>query len=204
MAENEILDLGGSRWKHTRAAMAAPDSSLTAIADCIAEDLTGSLRLQLYRAFQQGQTLLTVLRAAGEDTAALRAAVESFSGQWLARMSRNAIKATPSKDPAAIAQRAADMLIDACIDKASGFSGRYDRFQTQTEREALRNAVRLRIDACRGDIAAVLEASLCGQVVRRQRRAIGGPVQAPVDAQTMVITPLVFRKPGAGHAPGHY
>ena len=203
MAENEMLDLGGSRWRRTRAAMVAPDWSLTDIADCVAEDLTRSLRLQLFSAFQQGQTLLLILRAAGEDPAALRAAVEGFRGQGLARTTRDAIKDAKSNDPAVIARCAADRLIDDCIDKASRLSGRYDRFQTQSEREALRNALRGRLDACRGDIAAVMEASLCGQPVRRQRRAVVGPVGAPADAQTVVRMPLAVCKPGAGHAPGH-
>jgi hypothetical protein len=201
MAENEILDLGGSRWKRTRVAMAAPDGSLTAIADCIAEDLTGSLRLQLFRAFQQGQTLQTVFRAAGESRAALSAVVESFCGQWLARMSRLAIQVAQSKDPSVIAQCATDMLIDACIDKASGVSGGYERFQTRTEREALSNVLRRRLDACRGEIAAVIEASLCGQGVRRQRRAKVSPTRAKVDAKGLVRRPLVVnRGSGAGNA----
>jgi hypothetical protein len=201
MAENETLDLGGSRWKRTRVAMADPVGSLTTIADCIAQDLNGSLRLQLVRAFQQGQTLLTVLRAAADSPAAMRAAVEGFCGQGLARTIRDAVKEAQSGDPTAVARCAADRLIDDCVDKASRLSGRYDRFQNPTEREALRTTLRIRLDACRGDLAAVMEASLRGQVVRRFRRAIMSPVQAPVDARAMVRTSLVIRHSGASYAP---
>lgn len=202
MAENEVLDLGGSRWRRTRAAMADPTWSLNAIAECIAGELTGSLRLQLSKAFQEGKTLLTVFQAAGRDPAALRAAVESFCGQAVARTTRDAIKFAPSKDPAVIAKHAAELLIDSCIDKASGFSGRYDRFQTYSEREGLRDAVRRKLDVCRGDIAAVIEASLCGQEVRRQRRAVVYPAR-PADAQAVLSKSLVTPRLRVAHASEH-
>jgi hypothetical protein len=186
VAENEVLDLGASRWRRTRAAMAEATWPLAVIAVCVAEDLTGSLRLQLSKAFHQGQTLLTILRAAGSDRIALRAAVECFCGQGLARTTRDAIKFAPSNEPGVIAKLASDLLIDSCIDKVSGFSGRYDRFQTQSDREELRTAVRQRLEVCRSDIAAVIEASLRGQEVCRQRRSAMDPARQTVDARALI------------------
>lgn len=197
MAENEILDLGGDRWRRTRAAIADPAMSCDVIAECIAEELRRSLQSQLYKAFQQGQSLLTILRAARSDPAALRAAVESFSGQALARTTRDAIKCAPSREPAVIAKLAADHLIESCIDKVVGYSGRYDRFTTHVERKALRNAVCQRFEVCRGNIAAEIEASLCGQEVRRQRRA----ARPKVDVGALIGKSLVTRGLGVGHAP---
>lgn len=201
MAENEILDMGGTRWKRTRLAMAAPDSSLTDVADCMAGDLTASVRLQLASALQQGQTLLLVFQAAGESRAALQAAVESFRGRWLALTIRDAIKEARSNDPRAIALCAADRLIDACIDKASVFSGRYHHFQERSEREALRDAAALRLRSCRGEIAAVVEASLRGEAVRRQRRPVVGPTPVP-SVQKLVSMSLMRNKSGGSHVPG--
>ena len=201
MAENEILDLDASRWKRSREAFADPDWSLTAVSSCIRTDLTHSVQLQLSHAFREGQTLHTVLKAAGENTAALRSAVEHFRGQNLARIVRNAIHIAGRDDPARVAQCAADFLIDACIHRSMGFSGRYARFQARSQRDALRTTLRTELDACRQNLAAVLEASLRGHAVRRPQRATRRPAQATADAQTMVNQSLVVRRGSAHHAP---
>jgi hypothetical protein len=203
MAENEILDLGGSRWKRTRAALAAPDCPLTDVAGCIVEDLKCSLQQQLIGAFQRGQTLLTILRASGDDPSALKLVVENFRGQGLARIARDAIKATPSKDINEIATCAAAMLMDASVDKALRWSARYQRFQTQSERAELGQAVHRTLDACRSEIAGLIRTSLSGQRVRRQRRTVSSQVGTPVDARMMVRTPLVITKSRVVHASRH-
>lgn len=59
MAENEILDLGGRRWKPTRAALAKPDLSISAMAQCVADNLQAVLQSSL----RKGQTLLSVFQA---------------------------------------------------------------------------------------------------------------------------------------------
>lgn len=201
MAENEILDLGGSRWTRTRAAMAAPDLSLTDVAECVSEDLCSSLRLQLGHALKQGKTLHSILRAAGEHPAALRAAVENFRGQGLARIARDAVKVAHSSDPAIVARCAASMLISACIDRALRQSGRYDRFQMPQEREALGKNLHQRFEASRSEIVAVMEASLRGEAVQRRRRTKSENDPTKVVAQSLVVRSLVARPIGAGHAP---
>ena len=201
MAENEMLDMGGSRWTRTRAAMAAPDLSLTNVAECVSEDLCSSLRLQLGHALQQGKTLHSILQAAGEHPAALRAAVENFRGQALARLARDAVKAARSSDPAIIADCAASMLISACIDRALRQSGRFDRFQTPQEREALGENLHQRFEASRSEIVAVMEASLRGEAVQRRRRTKSVNDRAKADAQSLVVRSLVARPIGVDHAP---
>ena len=112
MAENEILDLSSRRWRNTRAALATPNMLLTSVAECVADDLNRGLNLQLSKAFRAGATLLTVLHASEQHPAAMRAAVENFQDQQLARIARDAIKATPTRDPAHVAQCATQMLLD--------------------------------------------------------------------------------------------
>jgi hypothetical protein len=100
--------------------MADPTWSLGAIAECIAGELTGSLRLQLFKALQQGQTLQTILQAAEGDSAALRAAVESFCGSTRASTkSRFARVATTAFKPRASARGCALQCADALTHAAA-------------------------------------------------------------------------------------
>lgn len=199
MAENEILDLGGRRWQRTRAALVNPNLSLTAIAECVAEDLQRAVHLQLAKALRSGHTLLTVLQATEQHPAALRAAVESFQDQRLARIARDAISATASKDPADIARCAVNMLLDGVMDKLPALAGRSGCFQEGARRDTLLQAVQQSLDARRDELAAVIEASLRGQPVRQLRRPGAARRQAPMDAKTLVNSPLVVLVRGANH-----
>ena len=113
MAENEILDLGGRRWKPTRAALAKPDLSISAMAQCVADNLQAVLQSSL----RKGQTLLSVFQAVDRHPAAMRAVVSMFQDQQLARIARDAAWAASAKDSASIARCAADMLIDGLMSK---------------------------------------------------------------------------------------
>ena len=90
MAENETLDLGGRRWRHARAALANTDLSLAEIAKRIGDGLRSDVQSRLAKAFRSGQTLLMVTQAVGQNSVALRAAVESFQDGRLARIARDA------------------------------------------------------------------------------------------------------------------
>lgn len=202
MAENEILDLKGRRWQRTRAALAHPSSPLTAMAACAADDLTHGLRLQLAKALRAGQTLLTVLQASEQHPAALRATVESFQDQQLARVTRDAIAATPSKDPAAIAQCMAAMLADSVMDRLPALAERTGCFDDNVRHEALMQTVRQELDSRHHELVATIEASLRGQPVRSTRRTSAQRTQSLVSANALVHAPLAIRIGGGIRVPG--
>lgn len=181
MAENEILDITSRRWQRTRAALVKPDVSLTAIAECVAENLQSELQLKLANAFRKGQTLLMVLQAVDKDDAAIRAAVSTFQDGHLVRIAREAAMVATSKDAASIAQCAAQMLIDGLINKAMLFARRNGCFQDSDRFQALKSALRDEFSVRQTSLAGVIEASLNGQQVRRHK--MPKKVQTPISAE---------------------
>lgn len=199
MAENEILDLkGGRRWKPTRAALAKPDLSISAMAQCVADNLQAVLQSSL----RKGQTLLSVFQAIDQHPAAMQAAVSMFQEQQLARIARAATWAATAKDSASIAQCAADMLIDGLISKTMVIANGNGCFQDSGRLKALRSALEQEFTGRRSSLASVIEASLRGQAVRRFKAVSRD--QAPITAGALVLAPLAIRKGGSNHVQQRY
>lgn len=199
MAENEILDLkGGRRWKPTRAALAKPDLSISAMAQCVADNLQAVLQSSL----RNGQTLLSVFQAIDQHPAAMQAAVSMFQEQQLARIARAATWAATAKDSASIAQCAADMLIDGLISKTMVIANGNGCFQDRGRLKALRSALEQEFTGRRSSLASVIEASLRGQAVRRFKAVSRD--QAPITAGALVLAPLAIRKGGSNHVQQRY
>lgn len=203
MAENEILDVGGRRWQRSRAALALPNLSHTAVAECIADDLNRGLQLQLRKAFQAGQTLLDILRAAEGNSAATRAAVQSFQDRGLAQIIQNAIKIAASREPSVVANCAADMLLKAVQELTLGLAGRSDSYQEYAQRQALGKAIEAELKACRSGVVANIEASLRGQPAMRLRPSVTRQLSTPRTAATLVNVSLGIR-PKAGIDGAHH
>lgn len=199
MAENEILDIRGRRWNRSRAALAEPHPSLTYIAQCLADDLNRGLHHQLSEAFHAGQTLLLILRAANQDRAALRAVVASFQDQELARTIRNACEVAGTQDFSKVAHCAMDMLFNGLMDKALVFAARNEDFQDPVQRSALARTLWSELEARRGELVSVVEASLRGERVRRVRR-VRDPGSQPVEARSLVRKSLTINAGGGVHA----
>jgi hypothetical protein len=197
MAENEILDLGGRRWTHTRAALAKPDLSLSAMAACAADNLQSVLQSSLANAFRNGQTLLSIFHAVDQHPAAMRAAVSMFQDQQLARIARDATVVASIKDSASISQCAADMLIDGLISKTMVIANGNGCFQDSGRLKALRSALEQEFSGRRINLSSVIEASLQGQATRRFKSVRRN--QAPVTAGSLVLAPLAIRKGGSSH-----
>ena len=193
MAENEILDLGGRRWKRTRAALAKPDLSLSVMAECVADNLQSVLHLSL----RKGETLLSVFQAVDQHPAAMRAAVSMFQDQQLARIARDATWAATVKDSASIAQCAADMLVDGLICKALVIANANGCFQDSGRLEALKCALEQEFSGRRSSLAAVIEASLKGEPVQRFKAVSRD--RTPISASALVLAPLAIRKGGSNH-----
>lgn len=203
MAENEILDLeNSSRWRRTRAALAKPDLSISAMAECAADNLQSELQrsLSLANAFRKGQTLLTIFQAVDEHPSAMRAAVSMFQDQQLARIARDAAKIAPTKDAVTIAQCAVDILIDGLTKKALILASRNGCFQDHGRIEALEGALAHEFSTRRSSLVGVIEASLHGQAVRQFK-----PLKKdrmPMTPSAAVFLPLTVLKRGGNHAPG--
>ena len=197
MAENEILDLGGRRWTRTRAALAKQDLSISAMAQCVADNLQSVLQLSLANAFRKGQTLLSVFEAVDRHPAAMRAAVSMFQDQQLARIARDATFTASIKDSASISQCAAEMLIDGLISKTMVIANGNGCFQDSSRLKTLRSALEQEFSGRRNSLASVIEASLRGQAVRRFRAVSGD--RAPRSASALVLAPLAIRKGGSNH-----
>lgn len=193
MAENEILDLGGRRWKPTRAALAKPDLSISAMAQCVADNLQAVLQSSL----RKGQTLLSVFQAVDRHPAAMRAAVSMFQDQQLARIARDAAWAASAKDSASIARCAADMLIDGLMSKTILIANGNGCFQDSGRLQALRSALEQEFSGRRSSLAAVIEASLKGEPVQRFKAVSRD--RTPISASALVFAPLAIRKGGSNH-----
>jgi hypothetical protein len=196
MAENEILDMGSRRWRPTRAALANPDLSLSAVAEVVANDLES----QLSKALRSGQTLLMIFDASHQEPAAMRAAVQSFKDQQLARIARDAIKVAPGKDPASIAHCVTDMLIAQLIDRTRLLA--HQSGWGSEKREALMKVLQQEFESRRMALAAVTEQSLRGQPARQVRRGRADRDASQVDASTLVRRPLLMPMGGGNSAPG--
>jgi hypothetical protein len=193
MAENEILDLGGRRWRHTRAALARPDLSISAMAQCVADNLQAVLQSSL----RKGQTLLSVFQAVDRHPAAMRAAVSMFQDQQLARIARDAAWAASAKDSASISRCAADMLIDGLMSKTMLIANGNGCFKDSGRLQALRSALEQEFSGRRSTLAAVIEASLKGEPVQQFKAASRD--RTPISASALVLAPLAIRKGGSNH-----
>lgn len=196
MAENEILDMGSRRWRPIRAALANPELPPSAVAEVVAN----CLQLRLSRALRSGPPLLMIVDASLQAPAAMRAAVQSFPDQQLARIARDAIKASTDKDPARIARCVTDMLIDGLIGRTRLLADRCG--WSPEKRETLRQAMQQEFESRRMALVAVTEQSLLGQPVRQVRRKRPDRDVAWVDASTLVRRPLLVPMGGGNRAPG--
>ncbi|CAM3681454.1 hypothetical protein [Polaromonas hydrogenivorans] len=203
MAENEILDLKtSSRWRRTRAALAKPDLSVAAMAECAADNLQSELQRSLAQVFRKGQTLLTILQAVDEHPSAMRAAIRIFQDQQLARIARDAAKAAVTKDISTIAQCAADMLIDGLMKQALILANNNGCFQDRQRIEALESALTNEFSVRRSTLVAVIETSLQGQPVKKLKTVRKNRI--PMTAGAAVLIPLAIVKRGGNHVPRPY
>lgn len=193
MAENEILDFGGRRWQRSRAALSLPTNSLSAIAECIADDLNRGLQLQLKKAMRAGQALLDILRATESNPAAGRAAVQSFQDQGLAQIVANATKIAESREPSVVANCVTDLLLKTVLDRTLVNAGRCESFQDQGQRQALGKAIEAELENRRSGIVATIAASLAGRPILRLRRGGARQLSPPRTADALVSVSLGIR-----------
>ena len=202
MAENEILDVKGRRWRHIRAALIKPDLSITEMAECVVDNFQSVIQRSLANALRKGQPLLLIFRAIDQHPSAMRAAVGMFQDQQLARIVRNATLVAKTKDISSIALCVTDMLFAGLKEGALVLAKQNGCFQERGRIEALKTELENALGSRRNDLSKIIEASLLGQAVKR--RSVAKQKRIPVTARSLVLSPLAIRKGGGNHAPRPY
>ena len=96
-----------------------------------------------------------------------------------------------SSDPAVMAQTVARLLAEKMVDRVRRFSLRNDQSADTARRAALLNETERRLNECRGEIEALIAASLRGDPIKRTRRR--SVVRPPASA---VIGGSLLPRPG--------
>ncbi len=197
MAENELLDIKGRRWRQTRRCLSGAEADAFTIADCAAQECEAGLRKDLNKYLREGSPLLLVLKAAQEDPAAMRRAIEAFKNKQIARIIQHAIKECgPPYEANRIAQHAANRLVELVIDKVGGYAAGLPQYEAPSRRQELDAALSQRLHDLRSTVSTLLEHSLTGT---RLRPAQPKPRMQPepVAARTTAIlgTSLLASRP---------
>jgi hypothetical protein len=168
MAENEILDIKGNRWRSTRRLVAQSSSSCAEIAESAISDLHSGVNRDLIACLRRGQPLVALIRAATGSSEALREVIQSFTNRGLARIVGRAIENCGSPlNPTRIAERAALILTEKAFDKVRAFAAEQPEFEKASRRRELENELAARLDTARNLVAEHIEKALEGEKIRR-------------------------------------
>jgi hypothetical protein len=168
MAENEILDIKGNRWRETRKLLAQPQSSCVEIAECAVSELHSGVGRDLIACLRRGQPLVDLIRAATGAPDALREVVQSFTNRGLARIVGRAIENCGSPiNPTLIAEQASLLLTEKAFDKIRAFAAKLPEFAKASRRQHLENELAARLDSARNLVAEKIEQALEGEKIRR-------------------------------------
>ena len=173
MAENEILDLGNPRrYRKWRSALSDSEQSPERVAGFLEEEFISVVRNSLQRT-----PLHLILKACSEDVVAMRGALEACKNRDLARSAEQAYHSTRSKDVDVLADHIAIGLIDRVLDRVQVQASRHIDSLGPERYRAVVSATEARLEACRGEITALLSASLReGKIPRR--RAVSNQSQS--------------------------
>lgn len=187
MAENELLDIKGRRWRQTRRYLSSADADALTIADCAAEECEAGLRKDLNKYLREGTPLLLILKAAQEDPATMRRAIEAFKNKQIARIVQHAIKECgPPYEANRIAQHASHLLLDMVIDKVAGYAATIPEYGVQSSRAELGVALTQRLQDLNSTVSTLLEHSLTGTRLRPVQPKLRTP-REPIAARTAAV-----------------
>jgi hypothetical protein len=167
MAENEILDIKGNRWRETRRLIALPNSSCSDIAERAVSDLDAGIGRDLIACLRRGQSLVELIRVATGSPDALREVIQSFTNRGLARIVGRAIQdCGPPPNATRIAEQAALILTEKAFDKVRAFAAEQPEFEDANRRRHLQDELAARLDNARNFVAERLEQALEGERIR--------------------------------------
>lgn len=196
MAENEILDVRG-RFRRKSRELLNSNQPLADVVRVLTEEWENELLRNLHKAFQAGQTLQELLRAA-EKGHALAAVVQTFKPRTLAQICRQAIEnCRESPTPEKVAAVAADVFIARSIGAVLTDAAMSPLFADARKLSQLETTVRREFENRRPAVVAKLQQSLLGvksgSPVRRQKRP-------PLDARAKSLLGTSLVSPsGAGN-----
>lgn len=192
MAENEVLDLGNPRqYARFRHLLASADASAEQVVDGLVEDFLPSVRRVLRRA-----PLYTVLKACGKDRLALQEAIAALKERGTATLVRQAHTMTRSTDPAVIAKKVTELLIDGVIDRVRHRSLPHAHYADAAQRSALIVEAERRLNSCRSEVENLVATSLRGDPIKRNRRTLG-----PHTSANALVGSTLLAKPGSRGVP---
>lgn len=197
MAENELLDIKGRRWRQTRRCLSSADADAVTVADCAAEECETGLRKDLNKYLREGTPLLLILKAAQEDPATMRRAIEAFKNKPIARIIQYAIEQCgPPYEANRIAQLASDRLLEMVIDKVGVYAAALPQYEAQSRRAELDAALSQRLHDLRSTVSTLLEHSLTGTRLRPAQPKPRTP-REPIAARTAAVlgTSLLASRP---------
>lgn len=187
MAENELLDIKGRRWRQTRRCLSGVEANAFAIAECAVEECEAGLRRELNKFFREGTPLLLVLKAAAQDSAAMRSAIEAFKTNQIGRIIRYAIQqCRPPYEANRVAELASVCLVESVIDKLGAHAASLPHYEERIRREELKAALSQRFHDLRPTISTLLEHSLRNIPLRPPQPKPRMP-REPISARTSAI-----------------
>jgi hypothetical protein len=200
MAENEILDIKGNRWRDTRRLLSIPRTSSSEVAECAIAELEAGVRRDLNACLKNGQPLLDLLRAAEGAPGGLREAVLSFKNRTLARIVRKAIEDCGAPlTSTRVAERAAELLAGQARDKVLAHAALLPEYAEEPRRKALCADVTEGFRKAQDLISEHLERALEGEKLHRasvSRIPRRSPVERITDALSHSLLPIGIARRG--------
>jgi hypothetical protein len=201
MAENEILDIKGRRWRDTRRLLLIPNTSSSEIAKCAITEFEAGVRRDLNACLKNGQPLLDLLRAAEGAPGGLREAVLIFKNRTLARIVRNAIEDCGAPlTSTRVAERAAELLAVQARDKVLGHAALLPEYAEEPRRKALCADVTEGFRKAQDLISEHLERALEGEKLNRANFS-RKPRRSPGEQITDVLSQSLLPRGIARHGP---
>ena len=201
MAENELLDIKGKRWRETRRLLSMPDSSFSEIAKCAIAEFETGIRRDLSACLKNGQPLLELLRAAEGAPGGLREAVLTFKNRTLARIVGKAIEDCGAPlTSTRVAERAAELLAVQARDKVLGHAALLPEYAEESRRKALFTDVAKEFRNAQDLISEHLERALEGEKLNRAGFS-RKPRRSPGERITDVLSQSLLPRGLARHGP---
>jgi hypothetical protein len=201
MAENELLDINGKRWRDTRRLLSIPSTSSSEIAKCAIAEFEAGIRRDLNACLKNGQPLLDLLRAAEGAPGGLREAVLTFKNRTLARIVGKAIEDCGAPlTSTRVAERAAELLAIRARDKVLGHAASLPEYAEESRRAALRADVTEVFRKAQDLISEHLEHALEGEKLNRARFS-RKPKRSPDEQTTDVLSQSLLPRGIARHGP---
>lgn len=172
MAENEMFDLGHCRrWQKTRDALADPARTSKEIVAVACEDFDVACE-KLQGALRRGPSLALLLEPMLSSASRAQSVLSQFTEKGIAQVGEIACKLAHGRGVAAIADVAAQQMINRVIDQLDLRAGRCERFRSYEAREQFRAEAAEAFRVYQEPLRNIIEASLRDRPIQPYKRRI--------------------------------